>query len=64
MLYAAFSSLVTVGYLTLYNQGVNFFGQHSVYLFNINFWPLILLGVACFPARGSLFLLIVNGPKK
>ena len=49
MLYAAifgaFSSLVTVGYLTLYNQGIKFFGQHSVYLFNINFWPLILLGV-------------------
>ena len=50
MLYAAifgaFSSLVTTGYLTLYNQGIKFFGQHSVYLFNINFWPLILLGVA------------------
>jgi H+/Cl- antiporter ClcA len=50
MLYAAifgaFSSLVTVGYITLYNQGIKFFGQHSVYLFNINFWPLILLGVA------------------
>ena len=39
-------SLVTVGYLTLYNQGIKFFGQHSVYLFNINFWPLILLGAA------------------
>ena len=50
MLYAAifgaFSSLATVGYITLYNQGVKFFGQHSVYLFNINFWPLILLVVA------------------
>ena len=50
MLYAAifgaFSALVTTGYITLYNQGVKFFGQHSVYLFNINFWPLILLGVA------------------
>ena len=50
MLYAAifgaFSSLATVGYITLYNQGIKFFGQHSVYLFNINFWPLILLGVA------------------
>ena len=50
MLYAAifgaFSALVTTGYITLYNQGIKFFGQHSVYLFNINFWPLILLGVA------------------
>ena len=50
MLYAAifgvFSSLVAIGYITLYNQGIKFFPQHSVYLFNINFWPLILLGVA------------------
>jgi H+/Cl- antiporter ClcA len=50
MLYAAmfgaFASLVTVGYITLYNQGIKFFAQPSVYLFNINFWPLILLGVA------------------
>lgn len=50
MLYAAIfgavSSLVTTGYITLYNQGIKFFGQHSVYLFNINFWPLILLGMA------------------
>ena len=38
-------SLITTGYITLYNQGIKFFGQHSVYLFNINFWPLILLGV-------------------
>ena len=33
MLYAAifraFSSLVTVGYITLYNQGIKFFGQHG-----------------------------------
>ena len=50
MLYAGLvgglSALITTGYITLYNQGVKFFGQHSVYLFNINFWPLILLGVA------------------
>ena len=49
MLYAAIigaiSALATVGYITLYNQGIEFFGQHTVYLFNINFWPLILLGV-------------------
>jgi H+/Cl- antiporter ClcA len=50
MLYAAifgaFASLVTGGYITLYNLGVKFFAQPSVYLFNINFWPLILMGVA------------------
>ena len=45
-IFGAFSSLATVGYITLYNQGVKFFGQHSVYLFNINFCPLILLLVA------------------
>jgi H+/Cl- antiporter ClcA len=45
-LFGGLSSLITIGYITLYNQGVKFFGQHSVYLFNINFWPLILLGVA------------------
>jgi H+/Cl- antiporter ClcA len=38
--------LITTGYITLYNQGIKFFGQHSVFLFNINFWPLILLGIA------------------
>lgn len=50
MLYAAlfggFSSLLTAGYITLYNQGVKFFGQVNLSLFNINFWPLVLLGVA------------------
>jgi hypothetical protein len=50
MLYAAIfgavASLVTTGYITLYNQGNKFFGQHSVNLYNINFWPLILLGGA------------------
>jgi chloride channel protein, CIC family len=45
-LFGGLSSLIATGYITLYNQGVKFFGQHSVYLFNINFWPLILLGVA------------------
>jgi H+/Cl- antiporter ClcA len=45
-LFGGLFSLVTTGYITLYNQGIKFFGQHSVYLYNINFWPLILLGVA------------------
>lgn len=45
-LFGGLFSLVTTGYITLYNQGIKFFGQHSVYLYNINFWPLILLGGA------------------
>ncbi|MFZ0656527.1 MAG: chloride channel protein, partial [Nitrososphaeraceae archaeon] len=45
-LFGAFSSLLTVGYITLYNQGVKFFAQANLFLFNINFWPLVLLGVA------------------
>src|SRR4030095_12457519 len=45
-LFGAFSSLLTAGYITLYNQGVNFFGQPNLFLFNINFWPLVLLSVA------------------
>jgi hypothetical protein len=42
MVYAAFfgalSSLLTAGYITLYNQGVIFFGLPSLVLFNINLW--------------------------
>jgi H+/Cl- antiporter ClcA len=45
-LFGAFSSLLTAGYITLYNQGVKFFGQANLFLFNINFWPLVLLSVA------------------
>jgi H+/Cl- antiporter ClcA len=45
-LFGALFSLITAGYITLYNQGIKFFGQPTIYLFNINFWPLILLGVA------------------
>ena len=45
-LFGALASLLTTGYLTLYNQGVKFFGQVSVFIYNINFWPLILLGLA------------------
>ena len=44
-LFGGLFSLVTTGYITLYNQGIKFFGKHSVYLYNINFWPLILLGI-------------------
>jgi H+/Cl- antiporter ClcA len=45
-LFGAFSSLLTAGYITLYNQGVKFFGQANLFLFKINFWPLVLLSVA------------------
>jgi H+/Cl- antiporter ClcA len=45
-IFGALASLITAGYITLYNQGIKFFGQPSVYLFNINIWPLILLTVA------------------
>lgn len=45
-LFGAFSSLITAGYITLYNQGIKFFAQANLFLFNINFWPLVLLSVA------------------
>jgi hypothetical protein len=40
------ASLLTPGYITLYNQGIKFFGQPSLFLFNINSWPLIFLSIA------------------
>ena len=45
-LFGALSSLITVGYITLYNQGVKFFEQVSLIVLNINVWPLVLLTVA------------------
>ena len=45
-LFGGLSSLLTVGYITLYNQGIKFFTQPIIFLHNINFWPLILLSVA------------------
>jgi len=45
-LFGALSSLITAGYITLYNQGIKFFGQVNLSLFNINFWPLVLLSLA------------------
>src|SRR6266516_3359256 len=47
-LFGALFSLLTVGYITLYNWGVKFFQQPSS-LFKIggiSFWPLILLTIA------------------
>ena len=50
MVYAALfeplSSLLTAGYITLYNQGIKFFTQPTIFLYDFNFWPLILLSVA------------------
>lgn len=50
MVYAAIvgtlASLVTTGYITLYHLGINFFGQPTFIIFNINLWPLILLSIA------------------
>ncbi len=45
-LFGALSSLLTAGYITLYNQGIKFFAQPTIFLYDFNFWPLILLSVA------------------
>jgi H+/Cl- antiporter ClcA len=45
-LFGGLFSMITAGYITLYNQGIKFLGKPSVYLFSINIWPLILLTVA------------------
>jgi H+/Cl- antiporter ClcA len=42
-LFGALSSLLAAGFITLYNQGVEFFKQVSLFVLNINIWPLILL---------------------
>jgi H+/Cl- antiporter ClcA len=42
-LFGAIASLLTVGYITLYNLGVKLFEQVSLFVLNINIWPLILL---------------------
>ena len=42
-LFGALSSLLTVGYITLYNQGIKFFEQVNLFVFNVNIWPLVLL---------------------
>jgi H+/Cl- antiporter ClcA len=42
-LFGALSSLLAAGYITLYNQGIEFFKQVSLFVLNINIWPLILL---------------------
>ena len=42
-LFGALSSLLTAGYITLYQQGINFFEQVSLIVLTINIWPLVLL---------------------
>jgi H+/Cl- antiporter ClcA len=45
-IFGALSSAITTGYITIYNLGVKLFEQPSLFVLNINIWPLILLGVA------------------
>ncbi|MFI5405658.1 MAG: hypothetical protein ACHQ1D_04005 [Nitrososphaerales archaeon] len=45
-LFGALSSLLTVGYITLYSQGIKLFEQVSLMVLNINIWPLVLLTIA------------------
>jgi H+/Cl- antiporter ClcA len=42
-MFGAMSSLLAAGYITLYNQGIKFFEQVSLFVLNINIWPLVLL---------------------
>jgi H+/Cl- antiporter ClcA len=42
-LFGVLSSLLAVGYITLYNEGIKFFEQVSLVVLNINIWPLVLL---------------------
>src|SRR5215211_1492433 len=54
-LIGAISSLLTAGYITLYNQGIKFFEQVSLFVFSVNIWPLVLLTGA-----GVLIGLLIN----
>jgi hypothetical protein len=45
-LFGALSSLLAVGYITLYSQGTKIFEQLSLMVLNINIWPLVLLTIA------------------
>ena len=42
-LFGAISSVLTAGYITLYHRGINFFQQVSLFVLDINIWPLVLL---------------------
>jgi H+/Cl- antiporter ClcA len=43
VLFGALSSLLTAGYITLYNQGIKFFEQPRILILHTNVWPLVLL---------------------
>src|ERR687898_2896120 len=45
-MFGALSSLLTVGFITLYNQGIKFFDQVTLMVLDVNVWPLVLLTVA------------------
>jgi H+/Cl- antiporter ClcA len=45
-LFGALSSLLASAYIPLYNGGTKFFEQPSLFVLNINLWPLVLLTVA------------------
>jgi H+/Cl- antiporter ClcA len=45
-LFGALSSFLAAAYITLYNQGINFLQQPSLFVLNINIWPLVLLTAA------------------
>src|SRR5919106_2347319 len=42
-MFGAISSVLTVGYITLYNQGIKFFDQGTLMVLGVNIWPLVLL---------------------
>jgi H+/Cl- antiporter ClcA len=42
-LFGALSSLLTAAYITLYNEGIKFFEQPSLFILHIDVWPLFLV---------------------
>ena len=42
-IFGALSSLITAGYITFYNQGIQFFQHVSLVILDVNVWPLVLL---------------------
>jgi hypothetical protein len=38
--------VITTGYITIYNLGIKLYAQQSLFVLNVNIWPLILLSVA------------------
>src|SRR5687767_15483474 len=42
-LFGVISSLLAAGFITLYNQGIEFFEQVSLVVLNIDIWPFVLL---------------------